>query len=161
MILVLEPSVYNKDGTGLKNKALKLLNPTSELNPINDTRLQYNKRTKKFCIFIPYEKTTKLDVSRYDVCALDPGIRTFQTLYSPEITYQFGDNKGVINKNINRIEKVSVFKNKQWYKKYMSRLREKLKNRITDLHWKTASFLCKNFNTILVGNMSTKGIVYH
>ena len=159
MILVLEASVFNLDGTGLKNKKLKNLNPTVKINPTKDTRLQYNKRTKKFCLFIPYEKTSNNTVNRYAICALDPGVKTFQTLYSPEVTYQFGDDKEVINKNINRIEKVNMYKDKKWYKKYTERLREKLKNRITDLHWKTSSFLCKNFDTILIGNMSTKGIV--
>ena len=158
--LVLESINFNKEGTGLKKLGLENLNPSEKIVSTHDTRMGYNSRTNKFTLYVPYDKELKKDVKRSDICALDPGIRTFQTLYSPSgITYQFGDEKGIIKKNIERIEKVRGLKNKSWYKKYVNRLSVKLKNRIADLHWKTSSFLCKNFNTILVGNMSTKGIV--
>ena len=157
-ILVLEPTVFNIKGTGLKNKLLNNLRPSENIISDKDTRLQYNDRTKKFILFIPFNKKTTIKVNRHNACALDPGIRTFQTAYADGITYQFSDTN-VIKNNINRIEKVKDLKDKKWYKTYVNRLREKLKNRISDLHWKTASFLCKNFDTILIGNMSTKGIV--
>ena len=51
-ILVLEPSVFNLQGTGLKNRLLKNLNPSAVINPSKDTRLQYNTRTRKMKLFI-------------------------------------------------------------------------------------------------------------
>ena len=159
--LVFNPNnSFNTAGTGFKKIGLENLYPSEKIVSNKDTRMGYNSRTKQFTLYVPYDKEIKEFVKRNDICTLDPGIRTFQTLYSPSgTTYQFGDEKGTIKKNINRIEKVKLLKDKKWYKTYVNRLREKLKNRIADLHWKTASFLCKNFNTILVGNMSTKGIV--
>jgi len=137
-ILVLEPSVFNKEGTGFKSM-MKNIYPSKPIKTTKDTRLSYNSRTKKFTLYVPQDKKVKDKVQRSNVCALDPGIRTFQTLYSPSgIAYQFGDEKGIIDKNINRIEKVRDLKDKSWHGKYVGRLREKLKNRIADLHWKTA-----------------------
>jgi IS605 OrfB family transposase len=153
-------NAINKLGTGFKKDGLGDLSPSEKIISSKDTRMGYNSRTKKFSMYVPYDKEYNERVTRSKICALDPGIRTFQTLYSPAgITYQFGDENNVIKRNIDKIESVREFKNKKWYKKYTDKLRIKLKNRIADLHWKTASFLCKNFDTILVGNMSTKGIV--
>jgi len=158
--MVLETDAIHKSGNGLKKRDLQNLRPSESIKNTKILRIGYNTRTHKFVIYMPYDKQTNKQVKRNKICALDPGIRTFQTLYSPSgITYQFGDEKNIIRKNIDRIENVKNFKLKSWYKKYVSRLREKLKNRIADLHWKVSSFLCKNFDTILVGNMSTKGIV--
>jgi IS605 OrfB family transposase len=158
--LVLESSVFNSTGLGLKNKVLKNLYPSSPIRTTKDSRLRYNTRTGKITLFIPYEKEVSKSLFREKVCTLDPGLRTFQTIYAPSgIVYQIGDEKNIIKKNLDRIELVKKFKDQPWYCKYTNRLREKLKNRIADLHWKTSSFLCKNFDTILVGNMSTTGIV--
>lgn len=158
--LVLDPTIFNVAGMGFKKKNLENLCPSELIVSNRATRMGYNTRTKKFTLYIPYDKKVNGSFVRYNVCALDPGIRTFQTLYSPSgLTCKIGDDNQIIKKNIDKIEKVKELKDKNWYKKYVSRLREKLKNRINDLHWKTASFLCKNFNTILVGNMSTKGVV--
>lgn len=151
---------FNSEGTGLNKPGLKNLRPNETINATKDTRLGYNFRTKQFTLFTPYDKIVQKNIKRNKVCALDPGIRTFQTVYSPSgTTYQIGDENNIIRKNIDQIENVRELKSKSWYKKYVNRLREKLKNRIADLHWKTANFLCNNFDTILVGNMSTKGIV--
>ena len=158
--LVIETTELDKLGKGFKKEGLKDLQPNITIKTNKTVRLGYNSRNKKFTIYVPYEKKTEVKLNRNDICALDPGIRTFQTLYSPEgITYQFGDENDIIQKDIDKIEKVKEFKDKSWYKKYTSRIRERIQNRIADLHWKVSSFLCKNFNTILIGNMSTKGIV--
>ena len=158
--MLLNHTAFNKDGTGFKNSLLKDLKPSEMLKPTQSTRLGYNARTKQFTFYVPYPKITETTVKREKVCALDPGIRTFQTLYSPSgVTYQFGDENNIIRKSISKIENVRNLKEKKWYKKYVNRLRVKLKNRIKDMHWKVSNFLCKNFDTILVGNMSTTGIV--
>jgi IS605 OrfB family transposase len=41
----------------------------------------------------------------------------------------------------------------------MKTLRRKIQNFVTELHWKTADFLTKNYKNILLGDMSSKGIV--
>ena len=158
--LVIDKSALNNEGTGLKKDALKDLNPIKPIRTNKTVRIGYNTRTKIFTMYVPYDKNNISNYTRESTCALDPGIRTFQTLYSPTgSVYEFNDSKDIITKTLHRIDKVKEFEKKKWYKKYIDRLKKKLKNRITDLHWKTAVFLCKNFDTIKVGNMSTKSIV--
>ena len=38
----------------------------------------------------------------------------------------------------------------------LSLLRTKIKNKIRDMHWKTANFLCKNFETIIIQEFDTQ-----
>ena len=59
---------------------------------------------------------------------------------------------------LNKVNKVKKFNKPSWYKKYTTRLYDKIKNKIKDLHWKTSLDLVKSFDIILVGNMSTQGI---
>ena len=109
--LVLEPLMFSKSGNGLKRRELNDLRPSEKIVSDKEVRLGYNSRTKKFTMHIPRIKECKEEVVRSDICALDPGIRTFQTLYSPAgLTYQFGDENDVIKKNVNRIEAVREFK---------------------------------------------------
>ena len=158
--LVLEANTFNIKGLGLKIKMLQDLNPSEIIKTNKECRLGYNKRTCKFTLYVPYEKTIKTTLKRSSTCSLDPGVRTFQSVYSPDgYCYEFNDTNNVISKSLERIEKVKLLKQEPWYKKYTERLREKLKNRVADLHWKTCNFLCKNFNNILIGNMSTISIV--
>ena len=80
-----------------------------------------------------------------------------------------------IKKLINNIEKVNNFKKEIETKptkfpslkfnlikgcnKFLCKRRYKIKNMVNDLHWKTVNLLCKNFNNIYIGKMSTKDIV--
>ena len=38
----------------------------------------------------------------------------------------------------------------------LSLLRTKIKNKIRDMHWKKANFLCKNFETIIIPEFETQ-----
>ena len=44
-------------------------------------------------------------------------------------------------------------------KKIDEKCNTKIKNLTNELHWKSINYLTKNFETILIGNMSTKGII--
>lgn len=126
----------------------------------HDCRLSYSYSTDKFILWKPVDKITSVECFRSSVIALDPGMRTFQNGYSPDgICFKFGTDKTNI-KIKNFLKKIdSVVKDGRNYKKYKKRIRKKVTDMVADLHWKTANFLCKNFNTILVGNLSTTGII--
>lgn len=161
-ILVLEPNVFNSAGTGLNLLILKNLNPSTKIETECDVRLQYNSRTKQFILFVPENREILHKPKRLNRCALDPGMRVFQSVYSDDgAILQIGTEKTnqKIKKLIAKIEYNSPNKEKKWYEKFINRLRTKIKNMITDLHWKVARFLCKMFDNIMIGKMSTKDII--
>jgi len=157
--IVIEPSAFSKKKNGFAIKALGEIKSTIPLQNISkECRLCYNSRTKKFILMVPYNKVIKKILKRNNVCSLDPGIRTFQTIYTPQQNcYKICTSKTntQIKELINKIE----YKKEYDKPSYINRLRIKLKNKITDMHWKTCNFLCKNFDIILIGNMSTKSIL--
>lgn len=113
----------------------------------------------------------------YNSVSLDPGVRTFQTLYSDEdIAGKIGDNAcdDVIDIGL-RIDKlISILTLKKSSLSRRTRynirkrcflLRAKIKNKVKDLHWKTASYLCSTFKHIFlpkfeVSNMIRKDLPY-
>ena len=120
-------------------------------------------------------------VSNGKVCALDPGIRKFQTLYSEDTISMIGDKfyakkiYPLLLKLDGWISLRDLFKNKhkkldnQWYydklryyAKKINKLRAKIQHLVIDLHHQTAYYLVQNFDIIMipkfeVSNMVVKG----
>lgn len=108
----------------------------------------------------------------YDNVSLDPGIRTFQTFYSSNgICGKIGNNMSLqlepLGRKIDLLTSLR-YNQKLWklssrtkynMKQRCSKLRTKIKNIVNDLHWKTASFLCKHFKHIIIPNFETKEMV--
>ena len=98
-------------------------------------------------------------------CGIDGGIRTFLTIYSQNNVYEIGtDIKAILLPYYNKIDKINSLKDKnelseKKYKKGTTKIYEKISNLINDLHWKSSNFLCKKFNTICIGKLSTRNIV--
>lgn len=98
-------------------------------------------------------------------CAIDGGVRTFLTIYSKEKTLEIGTNHrdflDYYYKKIDKLNKLKSLKkiSKLKYKKCISKLNEKIINKISDMHWKASSYLCRNYNTIHIGKLNTKSIV--
>ena len=123
----------------------------------------------RYFIIIPNEVNIKYpENQRIKLVALDPGVRTFQTFYSPVAMGKIGNlDFGKIQRLClhldNLISKISIAKARQKYrmKKAADRLRWKIKDLISEIHYKTANLLCKNFDVIAlppfeVSNMVSK-----
>ena len=98
--------------------------------------------------------------------SLDPGIRTFQTFYSPDgVAGKLGKKifKKHLFKYAKRIDILDGIKSKCKKKKTKMNiskrqflLRTKIKNVVNDYHWKIAHFLCNNFETIIIPDFKVK-----
>jgi len=126
------------------------------------TRLCYNNKFNRFVIMVPImDKEIITEVEERTICSLDPGMRTFQTVYSPDNIHEIcsGNDLNKIKQDIKLINKGEFKRDKKGpnFEKYLTRLRKRLHNRIEDLHWKSANYLCKKYDTILIGKLS-KGI---
>lgn len=119
----------------------------------------------RYYINIVIQKIDKVLNSKKNIAALDPGIRTFQTMFSQKSYGEFGTNTSKTLYNLYRREdrlksilsKEKLTSQKKYkLKKRCALLRTKIKHIVSDLHWKTADFLTKNFQVILLPVFNTK-----
>ncbi len=131
----------------------------------------------KYYLHISYVKNKKVEKANYDVCSIDPGVRSLHTFYSPEgVCGKIGDNlskklmkiynkidilKSLITKTNKENNKDSYYKNKRTRSNMKRRcvwLKTKASNIVNDFHWKAASFYCKNFELIVIPKLDTKSL---
>ena len=139
--------------------------------------LQYDKYNNKYFLFIPmeinkvdnnleyYMNKSKINVDKKvsikkvknnisnrikteNKCGIDGGIRTFLTVYSPNETFEIGnDSKSILKSYYKKIDKITSLKdldklNNKKYKTGITKIHEKIFNKINDLHWKASNLLC-------------------
>lgn len=118
----------------------------------------------RYYLSIPKDVQVKRpENQRLSVCALDPGVRTFQTIFSKEICSKIGEHSFsrifrycyVLDKLISRKKKERSNK----FNKAMQRVRWKIKDIISEIHNKTALFLCKMFDVIYIPTFETQDMV--
>jgi putative transposase len=101
-------------------------------------------------------------------CAIDPGVRTFLTTYSPNgESFKLGDGAATklyrllihLDKLIGQIDVCKgrrQWQHKRGLKRAAERLRARIKNLTTDLHWQSAAFLCCRYDTIVIPPFQTQ-----
>lgn len=125
----------------------------------SDSKIFYDRGS--YYLVLTMEQQRDAITHKFSSIALDPGVRSFQTGYSPDgITCKFGDTKalGMLHKKIDAFRsKRSKAKNrtKVQLKKRLARLELYLYGTIENLHNQTASILCKNFNVIFLPTFGT------
>jgi putative transposase len=89
--------------------------------------------------------------------ALDPGVRTFQTFYSPFLAgkmgaFDFGRIQRLCSYLDRLVSKISKAKcrQKRRMRRAAERIRWKIKDLISEIHFKTANFFCKRFQIIAI-----------
>lgn len=157
--IVIEGSCFSKKQNTISSTILgdNIKSNYSIQGITRDSKLCYNKRLNTFILHVPIN-IEKINIKkRKSFISLDPGIRTFQTGYSDNKIEEIGVN--CIKKLKKQIKKINIIKrDKGLIKKYYQRIK-KIQNKVVDLHWKTINFLCKNYDTIMIGKLSTKSII--
>lgn len=118
-----------------------------------------------YYILIPKEKSIEIQSKdENSIISLDPGIRTFQSFYTPDgLVGDLGNKKlqEKVMKYENKIDKLKsvsqkLKRNKESIRKKKNigkkcyKLKTKVCNIIKNFQWKISSFLCKTYKTILL-----------
>jgi IS605 OrfB family transposase len=155
-IMDIEQQYLSKNTICTKKLGKKLLNKSKiQYNNIKkDCKLHYNKLNNTFTLLVPIEKERLNRNKNDEYISIDPGVRTFLTGMCNDKHFEICKNGySTIKCILKRIDKTDS-------KKKKNRLRLKLKNKVTDLHWKSINYLIKqNKNTIVIGNWSTKNCI--
>ena len=134
-----------------------------ELNNINHAvKLNYNRMTRKYTLYVPDVVESKAKENTKPTISLDPGLRTFMTGVSENKMVEIGN--GVNYKVCKKLERYNAIKNNENIsetikKKYERRTNRKISDSIDDLQWKTIKYLTDNYDSVLLGDMSSQGIV--
>jgi transposase len=183
--IVIEKEDFSKNKNGFyvkylsENKKFIEFKTKPEINLTKSTilhnvRLTYMKLKDKFILHIPTEVTKESNITN-NKCFIDPGNKTFLTIYNPKgecyklynrdenkRLFKLIDKRYILKKileekyNKNNIKRNPILINK--FNKCYKQISYKIKNLIKELHNKSADFLCKNFDKILLGKLSTKGV---
>lgn len=133
--------------------------------PEHDCRLTFDGRSWVLCVPVDQEvKQRSKPSDRDDVCAIDPGVRTFITTWSPRRVTKIGD--GVATEMFQRMilmdklrSKIDTCKNrrsKSRTKRAFLRLSERFQNIQRDLHYKSAHELTNRYDHIVLPRFGSK-----
>ena len=185
--LYVESNLISKTKNGFCTSILGEIKCDYDLHQIDKTFIvQYDKYHNKYYLLIPkdiikvenrleehirnknYRKVINNAENRLKTknkCGIDPGVRTFLTVYSKDKVHEIGTNiNETLNKYYNKIDKLnerkskSKIKNKD-YKNAITHVYDKITNKISDMHWKVSRYLCLTYDTIKIGKISTSKIV--
>jgi putative transposase len=140
----------------------------------NGGTLMYNCEQDRFTLFVPEKIKKEKSFSKKESIAYDPGVTTNLTGYSNnhiiEIAPKLRKTIGTIFGKIDAINNLPIRRKNEkktqihtitaeQKKKLVTKLNNKIHNMINDLHWKSIKYTTDNYDTILIGNLSTKSIV--
>ncbi|MEY2916743.1 MAG: Heterosigma akashiwo virus 01 [Bacteroidota bacterium] len=170
------PSMIKVDKRSLKNIKIDKLIALERLT--HDTRLK--RENNEWFLCISYDVTGEETTMVEKTCALDPGTRKFQVIYSEDKVISISTKectnlgKGKCTckeKCTSKIKKIyatldkfkSLRDNKKikqrTYDKKRCRTQAKLNRLVDEMHFKTISYLTKNYTSILLPSFETQEMV--
>lgn len=118
----------------------------------------------RYFLNIPQKRAIKIpDNQRKSVVALDPGVRTFQTLFSETSAIKVGQSDFArIYRLCYKLDKLYSKRSKDFTNRYNRKLKSirwKIKDLISEIHHKLALFLVKSYENILIPSFETSNMV--
>lgn len=141
------------------------------LERVDNNFIVQKTRPNAWYLCIPKNKEVPIyDNAIYKSVFLDPGVRTFQTFYSPDgICGKIGSN---FSKSLESLADRHDYlwsvsskagnvnsKTKRHIRARCAKLRHKLKSKVSDLHNQTCSFLCDTFQKIFLPRFEVANMV--
>jgi len=124
-----------------------------------DCRLQL--KNNQWFLLVPIKTQVTKEENRASYCSLDPGVRTFQTVYSEEMVMQIKIRKELIKKLQTKLDTFQSLRARKIisscsYKRRTRKVYCRVNNLIDDLHHKTANFLTKTFKHIILPSFESQ-----
>lgn len=137
------------------------LHSSERLPEHGDCRLIY--RQGRWYMCLSFKQTIPLRENQARIVALDPGVRTFQTFFAPDLAGQIGHHSfgrivrlcHYLDDLIARIAICTDKKKRYRMRQAANRMRWKIRDLRDELHWKTARFLVNTFDVILLPTFET------
>jgi putative transposase len=118
----------------------------------------------KWYLYIPYKAKSNKTTPKKEICALDPGSRKFQTLYSEDVAIKIGINKDRLKKLQSRIDLLQSLRGRNMirkchFKQKMNKAQFRMKSLVDELHYQTISYLTKSFKMIFIPKFESQELV--
>lgn len=122
------------------------------------------KENNEWFLCVPFDAQGDDKVMKERTCALDPGVRKFQVIYSEDQVVSIEPNKEKVKRIYATLDKFQELRDNKLirqrsYDKKRCRTQAKLTNMIDDMHYKTISYLTKNYTSILLPSFETQDMV--
>jgi len=141
-----------------KKNHIKFYNKNKNLKIENDCEIKKTKRN--YYLIIPMQiNEEKQNLNTENYCGIDPGVRTFMTLFNNNKIVEYKHNHELIkllNKKIDELRKKRKRKNK---KSLLNKIENRKKNLIDEIHWKTITDIISFNDIIFYGNINSHDIV--
>ena len=130
-----------------------------------DTKI--NRYNNQYYLCLSYSKPIDRSIPKYSSCALDPGARTMHVLYSEHEVLKLQQNTNIM-KNLNQkmdlmcsLKKKAENNNYRYhnYNKRLKTLREKLRNKIDDMHYKFINYLSSTYQKIYLPSFESQDMM--
>lgn len=126
-----------------------------------DCRLQI--KNNKWYLVVPIKTKIKKIKNRSEFCSLDPGVRSFQTVYSEESVLQIKVKKELLTKLQERIDKLKSLRDTKIITRYKCKRKERklydrINNLIDDLHYKTCDYLTRTYDYIIIPSFESQEV---
>ena len=130
--------------------------------PTHDCRVVL--QNGRYFVIVPIDVAVKRpENQRLSACALDPGVRTFQTVFSKEICSKIGEHDFQrVFRYCYALDKLVSRKKKERnnrFNKAMQRIRWKVRDLIDEIHNKLALTLCRLFDVVYIPSFETHDMV--
>lgn len=148
------PSTIRFDKNSVKGLDIDVLS--------HDTRLKKENNEWYLCVAVDVKGRAFKKKER--TCALDPGIRKFQTIYSEDAIISIIPDFKKNNRLLNRLDKLKSLRGtkqirQRTYDKHRCMIQAKLTHIVDEMHYKTIRFLTKNYTSILLPSFETQEMV--
>jgi transposase len=156
---------YSMAKSKLGNIKFKYKNKEVLIDYINcDCKIYYDNDLNKYKLLIPEELKFYCEEDKCKILknyiSIDPGLRTFLTGMTNNEIIEIGINKNSkLDNYIKKMIKIESINKCNKKKHKLKTLRRKIKNYVSEMHWKSIDYLTNNYKNILLGDMSTKGII--
>lgn len=162
-MLTLDKTMINNSMNSICFNSLGVMKSSQPFDVNTMANLRYDSVRRIYMLHMGEKHTRDINHTNKLSCGIDPGIRTFLTVYSDSDVVEIGKNIN-FDKYYKKIDKInSNFSKKSFlgscrYKKAMTRIHDKISNRVKDMHYKVSHYLCANYNEIRLGKLGTKQI---